>query len=49
MVENIKYCHITEKENTSFIFNHVRVTWDKQIRLHRQAETPRRCSYYSYM
>jgi len=36
MVKNIKYCHMPVRENTSFLFDHVHITWNKQINLHRQ-------------
>ncbi len=36
MVKSIKYCHIPVKEDTSFLFDHVHIAWDKQVNLHRQ-------------
>lgn len=36
MSENVKYCHMSEKDQESFIFDHVHIPWDRQINLHRQ-------------
>jgi AraC-like DNA-binding protein/mannose-6-phosphate isomerase-like protein (cupin superfamily) len=36
MDRNVKYCHVSRKDKSSFIFDHVHIPWDKQIDLHRQ-------------
>ncbi|MDR1339673.1 MAG: AraC family transcriptional regulator [Prevotellaceae bacterium] len=35
-MKNIKYCHIPEEDEASFVFDHVHIIWDEQITFHRQ-------------
>lgn len=38
MIEDLKYCHIEESTQKSFLFDHVRIAWNEQITYHQAEE-----------